>query len=444
MTIRQIIPWSLKIAIILSVFFWVIGYRSCSAEAQTLSPKAEKAFEKGKIAMKKEAWGSALRYFEEARRHSPGSPGVLYALGVSHRQAGHPVIASVFLKAYLEALPDAPNAESVQKTIQEIEVFNDQLVKDLFKEAMTAVEALSDDGYRKGAAKKVIKSMAESGELFLVRDYGLKHPSGVPGILSDLAVGITDNMRRGKAVRVKPSPADLFDIAKELISAAAEDFDPVRLPLMPCAKHANPTNAHLRVYKECLQNLEQKLRQWEGQRQNRRLLYKGAFEVGLGLGLYKAGFHKRAYDTIKNGAELVERSWLFGGGIPVDPAYGKPLDWCLYTHGHGFTSLRMNWGCAFMDHKGTAVKVAENGNVWLRSTEDNYPEREKIPFVSWLDIINKGRAPEPWDFKLNDSAFLHFISLIENIKGKPAQEIPSELSELAAKHARVSQLLQSH
>ena len=77
--------------------------------AQSVPARAQKAFERGKIAAKGRNWRLAIKYFTQARKAAPRAPVFLYALGNAHNETRHPVLAAVYFQAYLEAFPKAPN-----------------------------------------------------------------------------------------------------------------------------------------------------------------------------------------------------------------------------------------------------------------------------------------------------------------------------------------------
>lgn len=451
---RPLESWILRVLFALFICFWAGGPWQRSSTAQTLSSKAKESFERGKIAAGQQAWDLALEHFEEAHKYAPKAPEVLYALGTTHEQVGHPVVAAVFLHAYLEAWPDAPNADRVQRKILELEVFTDRLAKDLFKEALSAAEGLPE--LRWDVQRAVIKSMAEAGELGLVRDFGLKHPSGVSTMLQRVALDITNRMRKGMLVRDKPSPRDLFLLAGELIyDAEADEYASLPSPEI-FYKPARPTPESMKTYgwtyekyKKALESyperiraiereIEKTTRHWESEKEVRRRLFyhRGLLLIGFGVNLWDVGFKDWGLQYIRQGGDDVAQSGLYDyDSFPDSPPIVGD-----------YICIPLLWGYTFTDHKGMAAKVAfvgvESTRVYLRPGQQSHPEKKKLPVRSWLDVVRTGGVGDPWHFRLYDPAFVRLTSLIEKIKSRAVEKIPRELAKLADRFAVVHQFLQ--
>lgn len=89
------------------------------AQAQD-SRKAKKAFKAGKKAYAKGEFASAAELFKQAYEYDP-KPEILYNIGQSLKDAGEYQEAATFFTRYLEELPGAANAETVQETLFELQ-----------------------------------------------------------------------------------------------------------------------------------------------------------------------------------------------------------------------------------------------------------------------------------------------------------------------------------
>jgi len=486
--------WIPRVLFFLFICFWAGGHWQRPCGAQTLSSKAKESFELGKIAAKQGAWDLALEHFEKAHKQAPKVPGVLYALGTTHEQVGHPVVAAVFLRAYLEAWPDAPNADTVQSKILGLEVFIDRLVKDLFKEAWAAAEAIPKDQDKKKAQHEVIKTMAEAGELRLVRDFGFNQPLGVPWILQERAVQLTDLYRQGPLGMRDPSPIALFDLAEELVGAEADYASAVpkywynwARPLGQrrsriCTKPAGTElergrmshleyKEALKGYQECITEREEEKRRWDDERPKRRILFQGELLTGLAGCLYKAGLRRRALDTLERSAQLFYGSGLFD--FLSCPPVGSD---CLYS-GHDterelydtkrslfimkgmigyddpcpglvyagcWICMRKNRGLAFSYTSSSQVgSISKDGRAKLRSVQDNFPKLERGPICrDWLEIVRTGTMTA-YSIPLDHPALVRLPSLIERITNRPVEDIPQELARVALTLSRALNTLES-
>lgn len=83
--------------------------------SSSLPPQAQEAIARGLTAAKGKDYRQAIRHFEEARKNGPYAPEVLFNLGLAEsRMPGRELAAMVWLKAFLAASPDAPQAEKVR------------------------------------------------------------------------------------------------------------------------------------------------------------------------------------------------------------------------------------------------------------------------------------------------------------------------------------------
>ncbi len=78
---------------------------------------AQQAFDKGKTAYEQGRWTDASRHFADAYAQRP-FPQFLYNVAASLHRAGDTMGAVKAYQQYLNAFPDAPDADKVRKTIQ--------------------------------------------------------------------------------------------------------------------------------------------------------------------------------------------------------------------------------------------------------------------------------------------------------------------------------------
>ncbi|MFQ5912044.1 MAG: hypothetical protein ACE5JS_02570 [Nitrospinota bacterium] len=375
----------------------------------------------------------ALGYFEEAFASAPKAPQILYALGTAHKESGHPVVGAAFLKAYLAAWPDAPNAAKVRRRILELEVFIDRLVKDLFKEAMAAAEELPDDEDKSEALRTVIEKMARAGDLALVRKAGLKRPSGVPEVLARLAANLAQEFHDSGVIVDAADPIKLFDLAEE-ISKAEADYN-ASLPVSDsyvqwsyfkqvCAVSVPPDP---KGYKDCVQA---KHREYKREEPQRRLFRQGEGLVSLAVYLKKAYLGKRAYNAWRKGNKLIRESGLFEKRRSLKCPGGWSPAICMTLTKKGGRQVFV-----FMDSKGVIR--------FPRNSSDRFSKFQTAPRdgSSWLEIVRTGRAVLPWRFRLNDPAFRNLVDLIERTKREPLRNAPANFAELAGKLARARRFL---
>jgi len=90
----------------------------------------------------KKNWPLAVKHYTEAQRRLHLSPQVMYNLALAHAQAGNELLADVWFRAYLGAVPQAANADQVRAEIARLEQAADEKVRRLFKQAEDLAEAL--------------------------------------------------------------------------------------------------------------------------------------------------------------------------------------------------------------------------------------------------------------------------------------------------------------
>jgi tetratricopeptide (TPR) repeat protein len=70
----------------------------------------------------------------------------MFNLGLAHAKAGNELLADVWLRAYLAAMPDAPNAAAVKAEIGRLEAVVEAKVRRLFEQAVAAAEEIPVEG----------------------------------------------------------------------------------------------------------------------------------------------------------------------------------------------------------------------------------------------------------------------------------------------------------
>src|SRR4029079_3179532 len=112
-----------------SFILFFLAWAPCVSWAQTASgtslpPDALDAFNKGVIAAKQNKnYPLAISYFQDARRLAPGVPMIYLNLGLAESKIpGRELRAIAWLGAYLEANPNAPNADAVKEQIDVLDV----------------------------------------------------------------------------------------------------------------------------------------------------------------------------------------------------------------------------------------------------------------------------------------------------------------------------------
>jgi tetratricopeptide (TPR) repeat protein len=93
-------------------------------------------------AAKRQDWKSAIGYFTAAQERAHLAPTIMFNLGLAHAKAGNELLADVWLRAYLAAMPDAPNAAAVKAEIGRLEAVVEAKVRRLFEQAVAAAEQL--------------------------------------------------------------------------------------------------------------------------------------------------------------------------------------------------------------------------------------------------------------------------------------------------------------
>lgn len=119
-----------------------------TAAPPALPPEAQQAFDRGLMAVQLQEWGLAIRYFSDAQKTAPHASTVLFNLGLAHARAGHELPAIAWLHAYLDATPQAPNAEAIRAEIERLKTVLRGKMNAIFQTAIDAVQQLDPPGDR--------------------------------------------------------------------------------------------------------------------------------------------------------------------------------------------------------------------------------------------------------------------------------------------------------
>lgn len=116
------------------------------AEKEVSRRKAAAAVELGLAAAKRNNWDLAIRHFSAAQKESPAYPPALFNLALAYDSAkGRELIALCWFRAYLEADPEAANAEQVRKRVAELEIAFEDNMRKLARTAADSVIKLPEN-----------------------------------------------------------------------------------------------------------------------------------------------------------------------------------------------------------------------------------------------------------------------------------------------------------
>lgn len=159
---------------VLVTTLFVILVQPISAGAQTnssalLSPAAQDSLNKGVIAAKAPDYLLAIRYFQDARKVSPGAPVLLFNLGLAESKiAGRELRAMTWFHAYLVTSPGAENAAAVNEQIKVLDVRSHLNLSRLLKTVQQAASQLRSGSVHVNpvhwALKRVSTLWAMSGD----------------------------------------------------------------------------------------------------------------------------------------------------------------------------------------------------------------------------------------------------------------------------------------
>ncbi|OPZ93132.1 MAG: hypothetical protein BWY73_00474 [candidate division TA06 bacterium ADurb.Bin417] len=104
------------------------------------------ALKQGMEAAKRKNWPLAVKRYTEAQKRIHLSPQIMHNLALAHAQMGNELLADVWFRAYLGAVPQAANADEVRAEIARLEKAADDKVQLLFKQAEDLAELLPIQG----------------------------------------------------------------------------------------------------------------------------------------------------------------------------------------------------------------------------------------------------------------------------------------------------------
>ncbi|OPZ93131.1 MAG: hypothetical protein BWY73_00473 [candidate division TA06 bacterium ADurb.Bin417] len=129
------------------------------------------ALKQGMEAAKRKNWPLAVKRYTEAQKRIHLSPQIMHNLALAHAQMGNELLADVWFRAYLGAVPQAANADEVRAEIARLEKAADDKVQLLFKQAEDLAELLPvqgkdkwDIGRRAEAFQEIASEKVEVGD----------------------------------------------------------------------------------------------------------------------------------------------------------------------------------------------------------------------------------------------------------------------------------------
>jgi len=160
----------LRVAALLAIVVAQTGVqRAAEHPPDSAAPREQRhrqAVERGMIAAEQGEWALAIRYFETARQLAPGTPQVLFNLALAtDRHEGRELPAISWYRAYLAAVPDADNAESVRRRIGHLEVMAEARVQRLLRATKEAAAALPEGEAKSDAFKRATYLTIKVGSL---------------------------------------------------------------------------------------------------------------------------------------------------------------------------------------------------------------------------------------------------------------------------------------
>jgi hypothetical protein len=110
---------------------------------EKLPPRAEEARQRGLKAVGSGDWPGAVAAFKEANQFAHAAPALMFNLALAYQRGGWPVQAAMYYRAYLAALPEAPNAAEVRAEIPKLIAEIEARSLGLFDEAEKLADKLS-------------------------------------------------------------------------------------------------------------------------------------------------------------------------------------------------------------------------------------------------------------------------------------------------------------
>jgi tetratricopeptide (TPR) repeat protein len=160
---------------------------ACPLASAQMPPKAGLSLQRGLAAAKLKDWPSASRHFLAAAQKAPKSAKPFMYLGAAHQRMRHHIQAAAALRAYLELETDEAKRRAALKDIIDLEVAAENRARDLFREAMAAVDQIPKGSQRKAAANGVLRELLMARELEWALEMVHKEPIGAITLMGQLA-----------------------------------------------------------------------------------------------------------------------------------------------------------------------------------------------------------------------------------------------------------------
>lgn len=113
--------------------------------AQATFENALKEFKQGQLAAGEGHWNIALLHFDNAQKQEPLLPESFFNLGLAYRNSGAPILAVLWLQAYLEAQPDSPDAKTLEQEVNRLKIQAEAKSQELIQLALTSAQQIPED-----------------------------------------------------------------------------------------------------------------------------------------------------------------------------------------------------------------------------------------------------------------------------------------------------------
>jgi len=135
------------------------------AAPERLSAAAQQAFHQGLAAARQRQWNAAIMDFAEAQQSAETNPQLLFNLGHAHGMAGHSLTGIVWLRAYLAAAPQGPNAARARSEISRLQAANRASMARIISQAVSRAMKTEDKIKRKWLLGIICTAQAKSGDI---------------------------------------------------------------------------------------------------------------------------------------------------------------------------------------------------------------------------------------------------------------------------------------
>lgn len=373
--------------------------------------------ERGRTAAIRGDWISALGFFERAFTESPDDPEILHAVATAHEWLRHPVPAIVFYRAYLETHPTAADRREVEARIVEQEVFLDRLTRDLFREAITSANTVSQGitapRDRIALWTPIARQLAEAGEPALLREVALAEPRGMPVTIAFVASAATGDFYESGRVPNAADPVQLIEIAETVLDAEA-GFVAVAPPgSNEALQDYFAAWCTALTYAACIKAMQEDYRRETAQR---RAYHQGVGRLSLASFAGAIGLRAKASSLWQAGSRQLAGNAILG-------RLGC-LTWS-------------NSECVVAGD-GKAVVAVTGQPAFPTDAPDTPPRIRPLRGTPWSSIARAGRPENdyPMPFDLADPAYRELRTLVATAQRQPVATIPAALAALAATLAR--------